>query len=377
MKILVLNSGSSSVKYKLFSMPQQQVLFSGMIESIGEEGSTIKNHHQAIEQAVSELLESDAVEAWDEIDVVGHRVVHGGTIFDRSVMIDEKVITEIDALVPLAPIHNHANLEGIYAMQSYLPNVAQVAVFDTAFHQTLLKETYCYALPLELCEKEHIRRYGFHGTSHHYVAEQCAELLDRELSSLNLITLHLGNGASACVIEAGKSVDTSMGFTPLEGLMMGTRCGDIDPSIVLYLQNRLHKSTTEIEQILNKESGLKGICGSNDMRTIETMAKEGEETAILAIDMFVRRIKKYIGSYIALLGSVDAVIFTGGIGEHSATIRAKVLQNMEPLGLVMDTKKNSQHDISISQEESKIALFVISTDEELMIAKESYNLVHN
>jgi len=252
MNILVLNSGSSSVKYKLFSMPQQQVLFSGMIESIGEEGSTIKNHHQAIEQAVSELLESDAVEAWDEIDVVGHRVVHGGTIFDRSVMIDEKVITEIDALVPLAPIHNHANLEGIYAMQSYLPNVAQVAVFDTAFHQTLLKETYCYALPLELCEKEHIRRYGFHGTSHHYVAEQCAELLDRELSSLNLITLHLGNGASACVIEAGKPVDTSMGFTPLEGLMMGTRCGDIDPSIVLYLQNRLHKSTTEIEQILNK-----------------------------------------------------------------------------------------------------------------------------
>ncbi len=377
MKILVLNSGSSSVKYKLFSMPQQQVLFSGMIESIGEEGSTIKDHHQAIEQAVAELLECGVVKAWDEIDAVGHRVVHGGTIFDGSVIIDEKVIREIDALIPLAPIHNHANLEGIYAMQSYLPTVAQVAVFDTAFHQTLPKEAYCYALPLALCEKEDIRRYGFHGTSHHYVAEMSAQLLDKKLSSLNLITLHLGNGASVCAIEAGKSIDISMGFTPLEGLMMGTRCGDIDPAIVLYLQNRIHKSTAEIEQILNKESGLKGICGSNDMRTIESMSKEGNTKATLAIDMFVRRIKKYIGSYIALLGSVDAIIFTGGIGEHSATIRAKVLQNMEHLGLSIDSQKNLYHDVSISQEESKIALFVIATNEELMIAKESYNLVQN
>ena len=372
--ILVLNSGSSSLKYKLFGMPEEEVLFSGIVEAIGEEGG-IADHHQAIKEAISKLLDSGVIKALDEISAVGHRVVHGGEIFDKSVIIDEKVIAGIDSLIPLAPIHNRANLEGIYAIQNHLPAVSQVAVFDTAFHQTLPKEAYCYALPLEFCETEYIRRYGFHGTSHHFVAKKCAELLKKELSSLNLITVHLGNGASICAIEAGKSIDTSMGFTPLEGLMMGTRCGDIDPSIVLYLQNTLHKSTTEIEYILNNESGLKGVCGVNDMRTIEEMSKKSDEKAILAIDMFVRRVKKYIGSYIALLGYVDAIVFTGGIGEHSAFIREKVVQNMDHLGLVIDPKKNLCHDVSISQKESKTALFVISTDEELMIAKESYNIL--
>jgi len=373
-RILVLNSGSSSLKYKLFGMPKEEVLFSGIVEAIGEEGG-IANHHQAIEEAISKLLDSGVIKALDEISAVGHRVVHGGEIFDKSVIIDERVIAGIDSLIPLAPIHNRANLEGIYAIQSHLPAVSQVAVFDTAFHQTLPKEAYCYALPLELCEEEHIRRYGFHGTSHHFVAKKCAELLKKELSSLNLITVHLGNGASICAIEFGKSIDTSMGFTPLEGLMMGTRCGDIDPSIVLYLQNRLHKNSVEIENILNKESGLKGICTANDMRTVEEMSKEGDEKASLAIDMFARRVKKYIGSYIALLGRVDAIVFTGGIGEHSADIREKILYNLDHLGVVVDIQKNLNNNVSISDKESKTALFVISTDEELMIAKEAYNML--
>lgn len=376
MKILVLNSGSSSLKYKLFSMPAGKVIFSDMIEAIGEEGSNVVDHHEAISEAVKKLFESQVINSLDEIEAVGHRVVHGGDIFNSSVIIDEKVIEGINAFIPLAPIHNCANLEGIYAMQSYVPNVLQIAVFDTAFHQSLPKESYCYALPLELCEREHIRRYGFHGTSHHYVALQCAKLLKKELSTLNIITLHLGNGASACAIKAGKSVDTSMGFTPLEGLMMGTRCGDIDPAIILYLQNTLHKSTTEIEQIVNKQSGLKGICGNNDMRSVEEMACRGDEKAQLALDMFVRRLKKYIGSYIALLGSVDAIVFTGGIGEHSAYIRSKTVENMEHLGLVMDLKKNLNNNVEISQQESKTSLFVIASDEELMIAKETYHLVY-
>jgi acetate kinase len=355
-------------------MPEEEVIFSGIVEAIAEEGG-IADHHQAIEQAIAKLLDSGVINSLNEIDAVGHRVVHGGDIFDRSVIIDEKVITGIDSLIQLAPIHNRANLEGIYAIQSYLCDVSQVAVFDTAFHQTLPKEAYCYALPLELCEKEYIRRYGFHGTSHHYVADKCAKHLKKELTSLNLITLHLGNGASACAIEAGKSVDTSMGFTPLEGLIMGTRCGDIDPAIVLYLQKTLHKSSVEIEHILNHESGLKGICGVNDMRIVEEMSKKGDKKAALAIDMFVRRVKKYIGSYIALLGHVDAIVFTGGIGEHSPYIREKILQNMEHLALVLDPKKNLSDDACISQKESKTALFVIPTDEELMIAKESYNIL--
>jgi len=373
-KILVLNSGSSSLKYKLFAMPEAKVLFSGLVEAIGEEGGTA-DHHQAIKEAISKLLDSGMITSMDEISAVGHRVVHGGDIFDKSVMIDEKVISDIDSLIPLAPIHNSANLEGIYAIQNHLSDLPQVAVFDTAFHHTLPKEAYCYALPLELCEKEHIRRYGFHGTSHHFVAQKCAEVLKKELISLNLITVHLGNGASICAIESGKSIDTSMGFTPLEGLMMGTRCGDIDPSIVLYLQNSLHKNSVEIENILNKQSGLKGICGANDMRTVENMSKKGDKKATLAIDMFARRVKKYIGSYIALLGYVDAVVFTGGIGENSSYIREKIVSNLEHLGLAIDTEKNASHDRSISKKESKTALFVIATDEELMIAKETYNIL--
>ncbi len=375
MKILVLNSGSSSLKYKLFLMPEMKVLFSGIVEAIGEEESTIKNHHQAIESTVQKLLAKGIVKSLAEINAVGHRVVHGGVIFDKSVVIDENIIADIKSLIPLAPIHNYANLEGIYAMKHYFPNAPQVAVFDTAFHQSLPKEAYTYALPLELCEKENIRRYGFHGTSHHYVAQQSTKILNKTLSSLNLITIHLGNGTSVCAIKSGKSVDTSMGFTPLEGLVMGTRCGDIDPSIVLYLQNRLDKSVSDIEQMLNYQSGLKGICGSNDMRTIERMALDGDQKASLAIDIFVRSVKKYIGAYIALLGSVDAIIFTGGIGENSASIRAKIVKNMEHLKLVIDPKKNLNHEVCVSKKDTSIQILVIETNEELMIANESYKLL--
>jgi len=377
MKVLVLNTGSSSVKYKLFSMPVEIVLFSGIVESIGEEGNNIHNHTEAIQQAVKMLLTSNSINDLHDIQLVGHRVVHGGTFFNTSVVIDENVIESIESLVPLAPIHNRANLDGIYAIQSYLPDIRQVAVFDTAFHQTLSKAAFSYALPLELCEEYHIRRFGFHGTSHHYVAQQCAKLLNKELLDLNLITLHLGNGASVCAIASGKSMDTSMGFTPLEGLMMGTRCGDIDPSIVLYLIQNFDKTPEEVEKLLNYESGLRGVCGSNDMRNVEKMVMKGDINAQLAIDMFVRGIKKYIGAYIALLGSVDAIIFTGGIGEHSAIVRAKTMDNMLHLGFSLDREKNLHHDICISNENESLPIFVIATDEELEISKQSYSLVNS
>lgn len=342
MKIAIINSGSSSLKCKVFDMTTHEVLYSALVEHIGESGSSYANHNEALNS-----LEFD----FSILDAVGHRVVHGGELFSQSIIVNDKVKDGIKKLIPLAPLHNPANLKGIEVMQTMLPNTPQIAVFDTAFHNTMPPEAYRYALSKEMYEKHHIRRYGFHGTSHSYVAKEAANILQKDLSSLNLITLHLGNGASICAIENGKSIDTSMGFTPLEGLVMGTRSGDIDPAIVLYMQRELGMSLDEVDKELNKHSGLLGICGTNDVREI---LSQTNEDATLALEMMVRRIQKYIGSYMALLGEVDAVVFTGGIGENAIEIREKVMQ---------------------SKMFQNLEVLVIKTDEEKEIANECEKLV--
>ena len=340
MIIAVINSGSSSLKFKLFDMQTKKVLNSVLIENIGEKDSQIKTHHQALESINIDF---------SSLDAIGHRVVHGGEYFTEATIVDEDVTKKIKKLIPLAPLHNKANLEGILITQLYAPSVKQIAVFDTAFHSTMPKESYLYALPYAMYEKHKIRRYGFHGTSHSFVAKESAKVLNKELSELNLITLHLGNGASACAIENGESIDTSMGFTPLEGLVMGSRSGDIDPAITIYMQRELKMSFEEVDRILNKESGLLGICSENDLRKI---IESKDEKSKLAIQMMARRIKKYIGSYMALLGRVDAIVFTGGIGENSEYIRDMVLDSA--------LFKNIQ-------------VLVIKTDEELEIAESCLN----
>ena len=341
-KIAVINAGSSSLKIKLFDMKTKEVLQSFLIEHIGEKGAAFSTHHEALESLNINFL---------EINAVGHRVVHGGEEFSSAVVITDEVIASIERLSSLAPLHNPANLEGIMVARKKAPNVPQIAVFDTAFHSSMPKEAYLYALNYDMYEKNHIRRYGFHGTSHSYVASEAAKLLKKELKELNLITLHLGNGASICAIENGKSIDTSMGFTPLEGLVMGSRCGDIDASIVLYMQRELHLSADEVDIELNKNSGLYGICNTNDVRDI---IKSADERAKLALDIMIRRIQKYIGAYMALLGDVDAIVFTGGIGENSSYIRERVMS-----AKLFKSEKT----------------LVIQTDEELEIANESLSLL--
>ena len=342
MKIVVINAGSSSLKVKLFDTATRDEVQSYLVEHIGEKGAGVANHHEALES-----LEID----FSGVDGVGHRVVHGGEYFSQATLIDEDVVEKLRDLIPLAPLHNPANITGIEVVQSIAPELPQVAVFDTAFHTTMPKEAYIYALPQKLSEEYHIRRYGFHGTSHAYVAREAAKQLKRELTTLKLITLHLGNGASVCAIQNGKSIDTSMGFSPLEGLVMGTRCGDIDPEIVLYLQERANMTPQEVSKLLNKQSGLLGISGENDLR--ELLARDDAD-AQLAIDMMVRRIQKYMGGYMALLGDVDAFVFTGGIGENSELIRERVLDSKLFCG---------------------IKSLVIQTDEELAIATEVAKLL--
>jgi len=337
MKIGVINSGSSSLKFKLIETSTKKILLSKVVENIGEASSPIKNHHDALES-----LEID----FSKLDAIGHRVVHGGEEFSCGVLIDDEVEKSIEGLISLAPLHNGPNLEGIRVARKQTPTTPQVAVFDTAFHTTMPKEALLYALPYEMYEKHNIRRYGFHGTSHSYVMKEAACTLLKDVNSVNLITLHLGNGSSACAIENGKSIDTSMGFTPLEGLMMGTRSGDIDPAIVLYMQRFLGMSLDEVEDLLNKESGLFGICNENDVRKI---VESEDEKAKLALNMMIRRIQKYIGAYLAILGTVDAIVFTGGIGENSTYIRDAVMSS--------DLLKN-------------IKFLSIQTNEELEIANE-------
>ncbi len=368
MKIAVINSGSSSIKFKLFDMEFETVLASVLVEKIGEFSSNtilkydnktveitsiIKNHHDALENIINLLSKKDILDSFLSLDVIGHRVVHGGEEFKEPTLIDEHVIKEIEKLSALAPLHNPANLDGILVARKKAPFVKQVAVFDTAFHATMPKVAYMYALPYEMYDKHKVRRYGFHGTSHSYVLKQSAKELKKDINRLNIITLHLGNGASVCAIENGKSIDTSMGFTPLEGLVMGTRSGDIDPAIVIYMQRELNLSVDEVDDLLNKKSGLLGICSDNDVRSI---IESKDEKSKLALDMMIRRIQKYIGSYMVLLQRVDAIVFTGGIGENSKYIRDKIMYN--------DILKG-------------IKTLVIKTNEELEIARESRSILKN
>jgi len=397
-KILVLNSGSSSLKFKLFDLPDLTVSASGLIERIGDENSaahvsfvesentkelkrsdTVPDHRQAIWLMFEMLRESGALTNTDELAGIGHRVVHGGEAFRKPTRIDEAVITVIDELVPLAPLHNPANLTGIRIAMEHADQVPQVAVFDTAFHQSIPEHAYLYALPYELYERQKVRRYGFHGTSHSYVARQAARYLGKPIDELNMITLHLGNGASAAAIKSGKCIDTSMGMTPLEGLVMGTRSGDLDPAILLYLGRAGGLDMDDLDTLLNKQSGLKGICGENDMRTISEAADQGDRQARLALRMFCYRIRKYIGAYMAALGGVDCIVFTGGIGENRANVRQMSCQGMERLGLVLDEEKNSirqQEILEIQAADSLISLLVIPTDEEYEIASQTLQVIN-
>ncbi|MEA3419487.1 MAG: acetate kinase [Campylobacterota bacterium] len=394
MKILVLNSGSSSVKCQYFI--DRKSVASALVERIGEEegysevkyndqtlSSTdpVSGHYQALEIILSMLQKSNILSSTDELDAIGHRVVHGGSDFSEPTLITGEVIETIRSLIPLAPLHNPANLEGIEVVAKADPNLPQVAVFDTAFHQTMPEYAALYPIPYELYQRSGIRRYGFHGTSHAYVAKQAAEMLEEDLNRLNLITLHLGNGASACTIKSGKSIDTSMGMTPLEGLMMGTRCGDIDPAIIPFLSHNHDMDVDTIDRLLNKDSGLKGICGTNDMREVIEQSETNEKMSMLALEMYAYRIKKYIGAYTATLGRVDAIIFTGGIGEHAVKVREMACEGLnESIGLKIDLIKNEESSKTkrvIHDEESKIKILVIPTDEELEIALQTEEIITN
>ncbi len=396
MKILVINTGSSSIKYRLFDMDKEDVIASGIAERIGETSGLITHHVIAKKKADQKYLIKGAINDHGEgisrivdlmvdpghgvirnasdIDAVGHRVVHGGETFSCPVVIDDKVIGEIRKNVSLAPLHNPHNLSGIMTARKVFPNSLHVAVFDTAFHQTLPMKAYLYALPYALYEKNHIRRYGFHGTSHGFVSEGAADFMGQPLKDLNLITLHLGNGASAAAVKKGRCVDTSMGLTPLEGLMMGSRSGDIDPSIPLFLSASLNLSMDEVLGLLNENSGLKGICGENDMRVILENAGNGDEKAQLAIDMYTLRIKKYIGAYSAVLGRLDGLVFTGGVGENAPVIRERCCRNLERLGIEIDQDKNCDPVGGaryISPPGADVRVLVVPANEELKIARET------
>ena len=391
MRILVLNAGSSSLKFKLFNLNSNLCLCVGMVEKIAEEKSFvslsidgekkvdktlhIRDHQDALETVFDMLFETGVIVSIDELTAVGHRVVHGGEFYSSASLVTDELIQNLKSLIPLAPLHNPANIAGIEAIKSKSKSLKQVAVFDTAFHQTMPSKAFTYALPISMYKEDKIRRYGFHGSSHSYVLKEAAKFLNKEVNETNVITLHLGNGASVCAIKEGKSMDTSMGFTPLEGLVMGTRSGDLDPAIIFYLHKQKAYALDEIDRLLNKHSGLLGLCGENDMRLILEKAKE-DETYQLAIDIFVYRIKKYIGAYLAVLGEVDALVFTGGIGEHSATIREMICRDLEIFGIEVDTNKNGEKEVLVfSTQASKIALLRISTDEELEIALQTRELL--
>ena len=400
MKILVLNCGSSTIKYQLFNMEDEAAMASGLAERVGEpqgrlthnrfldteaqstivREAPISEHKDGIHMIIDLFTDEKhgVVNDTSEISAVGHRVVHGGEHFQAPVLIDNEVIGAIEETIPLAPLHNPANLMGIMVSQRLIPQAPQVAVFDTAFHQTMPPRAYHYSLPYEYYEELGVRRYGFHGTSHRYVAKEAARLMGRPLDNLNLMTIHLGSGASTCAIERGKSVDTSMGMTPVAGIIMGTRSGNIDPGIIFYLAHSRGMTLEALDHVLTHESGLKGICGLNDIRDIHKKAAEGDKRAQLALDMFVYRIKKYIGNYSAILGHLDGIVFTAGIGEHDVEIRERCCEKLERLGILLDPEKNrSPHEgsLQINKSESSVALFVIPTNEELEIAQQTKELL--
>lgn len=397
MKVLVLNCGSSSIKYKLYDMNGQKELASGGIEKIGlpdsflkftlSDGSKqvitqeIKEHTAGIELILKTLTDAKygAIKSLDQIDAVGHRVVHGGDKFCSSVVINQEVINKIEECVDLAPLHNPANLKGIYAIQKILPKVPQVAIFDTSFHQTMPPYAYIYALPYDYYEKYGVRRYGFHGTSHRYVAKRGCEFLGLDLENSRIITAHIGNGGSITAIKNGKSIDTSMGMTPVEGLMMGSRSGSVDPGVLTYLMDKENLSTQQINDIINKKSGLVGVSGvSSDMRDIENAIEQGNERARLAMDMYFYYILKYISGYIAVLGGVDAIIFTGGVGENQPIMRKYVCDSLAFLGVDFNNELNDRikgRETELTFPNSKVRVAVIPTNEELAIAIDTEELV--
>lgn len=371
MNIFVLNSGSSSIKYQLIDTASEAVLASGGVERIGEPGF-VKDHAEGVAQIL------DGLDSSIEIDAVGHRVVHGGSRFSTATLIDDAVERAIDELSVLAPLHNPANLTGIRAAKAALPGVPEVAVFDTAFHSTLPYEAYTYAIPADLAAEHGIRRYGFHGTSHKYVSEQAASFLGRPLASLRTIVLHLGNGASAAAIDGGVSIDTSMGMTPLQGLVMGTRSGDVDPAAILQLQSHAGLSPEEVDTMLNKKSGLLGLTGSGDMRDVQSAAVAGDEVAESALAVYRHRIRHYVGAYAAQLGGLDVIVFTAGVGENNSLLRRRVLRGLEFMGVSVDADRNevaSREARYISPEGSPVAVLVIPTNEELEIARQTAALL--
>lgn len=391
MQILVLNSGSSSIKYRLFDMRRRRARAWGLVERIGEprgrfslvvapgepgdgvdETDPIPDHAAGFER-LSAALATAGLLGSDALDAVGHRVVHGGESFSAPAVVDETVLATIRAQVPLAPLHNPANLAGIEVARANYPGVPQVAVFDTAFHQTIPEHAYRYAIPERLYRGYGVRRYGFHGSSHRYVRARVAEYLGVALTELNAIILHLGNGASATAVRGGESVDTSMGLTPLEGLIMGTRSGDVDPALHAFLARNAGYSLDEIDALLNRDSGLKGLCGSNDLREIHRQADAGERAAALALEMYCYRIRKYIGAYVAVLGRVDAIAFTAGVGENDSRVRARCCEGLEHLGIVVDTDRNAEPDgdpAPVHASASVVKVLVAATNEELQIAHE-------
>src|SRR5690554_1118754 len=395
MNIFVLNCGSSSVKYKLYDMKKEKVLAEGRVEHVGQDNAVITHqpiggekvskampileHTTAIRECLNLLThpEHGVIKSVEEIDAVGHRVVHGGESFSDSVLITERTKEIIDSLAGLAPLHNPANLTGIRAAEKIMPNVPQVAVFDTAFHSTIPPHAFLYAIPYSVYQRHKVRRYGFHGTSHKYVSQRAAELMGRDIADLKIISCHLGNGASIAAVHGGKSVDTSMGFTPLEGLMMGTRSGDIDPGAIFYIMKQEQLNLHEIDSMLNKHSGLYGIAGVSDMRDIERDIANDDKLAKLAYGMYEYRIRKYVGAYVAAMNGVDAIVFTAGIGENTPSLRTALCANLSYLGIEIDEEKNKirGEDVEISTPDSKVKVFVIPTDEELVIARDTAKIV--
>ena len=396
MKILVLNCGSSSIKYKLFNMGEKQILAEGAVDKIGLTGSCLKltlpdgrkvllegeilEHQTGIEYILGVITSKKygCIQSLKEIDAVGHRVVHGGEKFNTSVLIDDEVVGKMVECIDLAPLHNPPNLEGIYAVQELMPGVPQVGVFDTAFHQTMPPHAYMYGLPYSLYEKYAIRRYGFHGTSHRYVSQRVCDFLNVPMEKQKIITAHIGNGASMCAIKDGISVDTSMGMTPVEGLLMGTRSGDVDAGVLSFIMEKENIGSQALSTIVNKYSGVLGVSGvSSDMREIESAVKNGNERARLALDIYEYRVKKYIGSYVAALGGLDILVFTGGVGENQLGSRASICKNLEFIGIEIDPERNKSRgeEVLISSDNSRVKVVVIPTDEEYMIALDTLNLL--
>lgn len=391
MKVLVINCGSSSLKYQLFDMTDESVLCKGLVERIGIEGSKLthkvngeklvveepmKDHTEAINHVFDALLDEKygVIKSLDEVSAIGHRVLHGGDKLTESCIIDEKVKDKIREFIKFGPLHNPANLMGIEACEKLAPGKKNIAVFDTAFHQTMPAKTYMYAIPYEYYEDYRLRKFGFHGTSHRYITLRTQQLLGKE--DINIITVHLGNGSSIAAVKEGKCYDTSMGLTPLEGLLMGTRSGDLDPTVMTFLMNEKGYSADEMNQILNKKSGVLGVSGiSSDFRDLEEEAEKGNDRAQLALDMFIERVKRYIGGYMAELGHVDAICFAGGIGENSSSMRKDILDTFEELGVKLDLEKNNtREEALISADDSKVKVYVVPTNEELMIARDTLDL---